>query len=856
MVATAILPTVLAVNYIVVHLVLHKNMGKNRAKSSHSSSGAGDDAKHETKLQAVILADPFSDVFKPLSLDRCAPMLCPLNNVILLDYTMDFCAGAGVEELIVVCVQDKVENHVLQWRELNGGATMQVTVIRDTSLTNAGDALRELDKRNVVQSDPFLLLHGDVVTNVDLQDALRTHKERHKQDSSAIMTLLFKPVSPWNVYDYIDAGNRRKPAAKATYSTIRATTEDLVVGLDSSTTVAGGAPRIFIYDDRPNEGGINVPCSFLTACPHLDLRCDLVDCGLDICSPDVLARFSDEFDYRDIRREFVANSVAEEEEGLQQKLYAHILGPHEYAARVRDWKTYAAISHDLLRRWCYPIVPDNLPSGYEKKFRYVQQAARQYCYRERKLGRTRVGRSSIVKGGGMIGSHCFVGDNCLLEGTVIGSHCHIASNVILKNCHVWDGVCIEEGATVIQSILSYQCVIKAGATISRGCLIGEGCVIGTNIKLPEYSRITLVSRDAENFDEDNEFDDFSDNSVDDDKAGNEVEDAGLRESKIQNKTRTVGNTADQIETNSEVVGQDGRGRVWLPLAGDSDDEDEEEGLEKMLENLNARSLGFDPTIMYMERKLQQEKGVEGDAFSDEEDNHIVNVDDDGEDYAPAAANVAFAESATTSLIMPGASTAPRYGRQAGVDVVKELKTICLEFETSNPMENLAIELNSYKFSQNATYSDCCMGATLAILDLMDISKGMSDGKLVAGLKSQLEVWGPLLKRLSIGPEEEKAIIVAIEDAAIGKGSIGDVLSTGPSFRFVLQTLHDEEIISEETVLAWASERRTEIAKGTDNARVALFELQPVQDFLEWLEEETDDDDDEEDSAEEGGSEDE
>ena len=75
-------------------------MGKK--KSSNTGGGGADDTKHETKLQAVILADPFSNVFKPLSFDRCAPMLCPLNNVILLDYTMDFCVGAGVEELIVV----------------------------------------------------------------------------------------------------------------------------------------------------------------------------------------------------------------------------------------------------------------------------------------------------------------------------------------------------------------------------------------------------------------------------------------------------------------------------------------------------------------------------------------------------------------------------------------------------------------------------------------------------------------------------------------------------------------------------------------------------------------------------------
>ena len=72
---------------------------------------------------------------------------------------------------------------------------------------------------------------------------------------------------------------------------------------------------------------------------------------------------------------------------------------------------------------------------------------------------------------------------------------------------------------------------------------------------------------------------------------------------------------------------------------------------------------------------------------------------------------------------------------------------------------------------------------MAVLDLMKITKTMSDGKLIGALKSQLETWTPLFKRLCIGVEEEKAVIVALENAAIGGGEISDKLSTGPSFRF-------------------------------------------------------------------------
>ena len=170
--------------------------------------------------------------------------------------------------------------------------------------------------------------------------------------------------------------------------------------------------RILLFDSDPGKATLPLPTSFFASHRQIDVRTDMLDTGIDICSPDVLARFSDEFDYRDIRRQFVANSCAEEEEGLQNRIYAHLLGPSEYAARVHDPRTYAAVSSDLLRRWCYPVVPDNLPSGYEKRYRYVLQ--RRYVYREANHP-ARIGRSSKVVGPGMVGSRCRIGEGCIIK---------------------------------------------------------------------------------------------------------------------------------------------------------------------------------------------------------------------------------------------------------------------------------------------------------------------------------------------------------------------------------------------------------------------------------------------------------
>lgn len=780
-------------------------MGK--GKKGVGANSAADDAatKHEQPLQAVLLADSFTQDFRPLSLDR-PKVLSPLNNVKMIDYAMDFLAGAGVEEVFVVCVSEQVEEYLEQEHTTSSAqhTDMQVSVIKDSSLTNAGDALREIDKRNLVQSDPFVLMFGDVITNVDIKGVLEAHKERHKRDSSAIMTLLMKQVGSTDFCN-----------GQLLHSSIRTNTEDLVVAIDPAHD-----NRVLVYDDHNSKKSVALPCSFFSSHAQIDLRSDLLDCGIDICSPDVLARMADEFDYRDIRREFVANSVAEEEEGLQNKIFAHIIKPTEYAARIRDFATYHAVSKEMLRRWCYPVVPDILPSGYEKQYRYT--LGRHYLYQERNDGKTRIGRSSKVHGPGMIGSSCFIGESCRIEGTVLGNFCRINDNATVIGSHLWDSVEVGHGATVLQSILSDGCLVKAGAVINRGCIIGAGCVVGEGCIIPEFTRLTLKEEADDDFDDD-WGDDGEDSAKSDDASGDENL-SSQRES--------------ELVSNKDLVGLDGKGRKW-EASPEDDDDDDENSAENFSEVTKSKCIGFNPERMLRERLIRQEE--ESDDFSEDEDDMEI-MDTDLDKYEDGAVTFvdASAPITPTSII----------GRQKGVDVVKELKIICLEYETTSPIENLAIELNSFKFSQNASYSDCTMAATLSILERMDIRKGSSDGKVVSEFKSHLEHWAPLLRKMSIGLDEEKAIIAALERCALMENEMGEYLSTGASFRFLLQTLHDEEIVSEDAILAWAMDRRNQAEDDRESALSKLFLLKPVQDFLEWLEEESEEESDDEDESEE------
>ena len=64
----------------------------------------------------------------------------------------------------------------------------QVVVELAVACTSAGDAFRSLDQKDLVKNT-FVLVSGDVVTNMDLAAAYREHRDRRQASPAAILTL-------------------------------------------------------------------------------------------------------------------------------------------------------------------------------------------------------------------------------------------------------------------------------------------------------------------------------------------------------------------------------------------------------------------------------------------------------------------------------------------------------------------------------------------------------------------------------------------------------------------------------------------------------------------------------------------
>ena len=534
-------------------------MTKKKIKGSDGATGGNNDAsdrkRHEQPLQAVVLAADWHSqqslksvsssshlitaaaaaAFQPLILDR-PKILCPIVNQTMIDYAINYLCNQGVQELYIVCASYDVEvyvngiiitqqhqpssaedHHHQQQQQytssssLKLSSTMKIMVIRDITITNDGDALREMEKRNVIQSDPFILMYGDTITNISLPDKIKLYQQyRTTIDTNTISMILLKSIG--------------------TSSPLHSTsTSNVIIGFNnnSTATVTTGSPsngkddtyssedvneckRILLFDQNSSKKKhVQIPCSFMNQISNdVVIRTDLYDTGIDICSPELLVRFSDEFDYQNIRNEFVTNTVAEEEIGLQQSIYGCIISNTEYVARIHDLRIYHQISNDILRRYVYPIVPDNvaITSFHPNPKQQPQQSSlslsllstpteslrysvhNHFMYHQyealtstnnnstynnssgngRKTKSTRIGRTSSVTGPGLMGHNCHIDEHCCIRSSVIGNSCSVSDHCTISNSHIWENTIIESHVTIRQSIIASNVVIKSGVTIPRG----------------------------------------------------------------------------------------------------------------------------------------------------------------------------------------------------------------------------------------------------------------------------------------------------------------------------------------------------------------------------------------------------
>jgi translation initiation factor eIF-2B subunit epsilon len=327
--------------------------------------------------------------------------------------------------------------------------------------------MRDLDSRSLLVGD-FLLVYGDVVSNLPLESALAAHRARRVKDKNAIMTMVLR-----------EAGTTHRTKA-------RGTSPVFVIDPEKD--------RCLHFEQMPNRDQshfLSIDPELLSGHQEIEIRQDLIDCGIDICTPDVLALWSDNFDFQAPRKGFL-HSVLKDYELNGKTFHTHIISDH-YAARVRNLHAYDSVSKDIVSRWAYPLCPDsNLVQGQSYRL------GKGNIYKEEGVI---LARDCVINSKTVIGRGTSIGDGSVITNSIIGRHCQIGRNVRIDGAYLWDYASVGDGSVVKKSVIANEASIGRKCTIEEGALISYGVAIGEGKTIRGEHRITRAKRRRENDEE-------------------------------------------------------------------------------------------------------------------------------------------------------------------------------------------------------------------------------------------------------------------------------------------------------------------------------------------------------------------
>lgn len=158
------------------------------------------DVQRETQLQAVIFAEFGTDPFLPITLEKPKVFL-PVANVPMIEYAMEALVSSSVQEIIVFCWQHyaSMKSYIDDVSRIS--KQISVRCITSCNCLTVGDTLRDIDLQQLIQSSPFILMSGDVITNINLKIAIATHQKIKKNGSALYYDIHFQGGSIYFPYE-------------------------------------------------------------------------------------------------------------------------------------------------------------------------------------------------------------------------------------------------------------------------------------------------------------------------------------------------------------------------------------------------------------------------------------------------------------------------------------------------------------------------------------------------------------------------------------------------------------------------------------------------------------------------------
>jgi translation initiation factor eIF-2B subunit epsilon len=477
-----------------------------------------DFAQQEDPLTAIILIDTFdrapgttpttvslspedrpARTFAPLTLDkpRC---LLPVCGVAMIEWVLEWCIAGGVRECVLVAsgweatqiksfFESRWNPKQLWQSNLSGGGGLKLKLQTfPTKFLSIGDALRELDSiSSLLPQSNFLLVSCDMIANWDIAPLVEDWKNICKMDKESLMATCCT-----------GAGSAQKSSIQATptplYVTnangklIRYISEELFPDVEDAAK-----PRYTLDKDdflKAGEapiGSKNPMPNTIQGLAQLQVKTGSVETGVDIITPEVLALFTENFDYNTLRQDFVRGVLSSPV--LSKSFYVFDvstgktkLDKGHYSARCVSTATWHAVQEDIMRRRTFPLVATN----------GAIQEYRTHVYRDPGV---MLPPHTTLTNCVLINPSCkFLGPNISIRDVVtVGHACEIDEGVVIVSSHLMESVKVGKHCRIRESILGNNVTLLDGVVLNRGCVVGDGCILGPHVVIPPFTKITRHS---------------------------------------------------------------------------------------------------------------------------------------------------------------------------------------------------------------------------------------------------------------------------------------------------------------------------------------------------------------------------
>ena len=399
------------------------------------------------EARAVIIGETFTSLLDPLTLDTPC-LLLPICGIPIIELILN--SLSSIKE-VFICInryKTEIENYLKKYHK-----QLSYKLIYNEDFKNVGDCLRQIKQDNDISSD-FILIRGLVIINSDIEELFNIHLKNKSRDNNCMITSVMKRYK---------------------------TTNEIKTNYDENILIYNeNDKRIFQFEPTYNKTKVEIFKGIISKenrNNNFRERSDLFETGVDICSPKFLEQMTEKekFDLQSVK-DTIGQILSDEI--YEDTFYLQELNEDSYCGLIRNVESYLKVNFEILNRWAYPIVIDNIDMSNKLEINLKQLKLSLYSDKETNSENFR--KAELFKEVVILNKENIVGKESKLKKCVLCKNVQIGQKCELDNCIIFPGTIVENDVIIKNSIIGKDCQIKSGIKIISS-------ILGTNIALDKDS---------------------------------------------------------------------------------------------------------------------------------------------------------------------------------------------------------------------------------------------------------------------------------------------------------------------------------------------------------------------------------